>query len=220
MGEEDEVDEILRKWFALSEHWKAILLLDEADIFLERRATRDIQRNGIVSIFLRRMEYFRGLLFLTTNRVGSIDDAFLSRVSAVLQYDHLSDDTRKKIWQGFFKKLQKDAEVPGGQKIEVDKYAQKYIFNDEEVRDLRWNGREIRNALQTAISLATYKALRESKGSEEVVDVEEEHFRSVVSMSRKFRTYMKDISGLEEDERARSRMERVNPGKAARRVFE
>ena len=66
-------------WFGLAEQWKAILLLDEADIFLERRATRDIQRNGIVSIFLRRMEYFRGLVFLTTNRVGHIDDAFISR---------------------------------------------------------------------------------------------------------------------------------------------
>ena len=139
MVEEDQVETKLVNWFSLAERWKAILLLDEADIFLERRATRDIQRNGIVSIFLRRMEYFRGLLFLTTNRVGQIDDAFLSRVTVVLQYDHLSDDTRKKIWQGFFKKLEKDSQrSPDARKIEIDRYAQKYVLNDPEVKNLRW----------------------------------------------------------------------------------
>ena len=39
----------LMKWFRLAEAWKAILLIDEADIFLERRATRDLERNGTVS---------------------------------------------------------------------------------------------------------------------------------------------------------------------------
>ena len=103
LAEASKVEETLLNWFTLAERWKAILLLDEADIFLERRASKDIQRNGIVSMFLRRMEYFRGTLFLTTNRVGQIDDAFLSRVSVVLQYDRLSDDTRKRIWQGFLR---------------------------------------------------------------------------------------------------------------------
>ena len=139
MVAEDQIETKLVKWFSLAERWNAILLLDEADIFLERRATRDIQRNGIVSIFLRRLEYFRGLLFLTTNRVGQIDDAFLSRVTVVLQYDHLTDDTRKKIWTGFFKKLEKDSQQsPDNRKIEIDRYAQKYVLNDPEVRDLRW----------------------------------------------------------------------------------
>lgn len=192
---------------------QAILLLDEADIFLERRAARDIQRNGVVSTFLRNMEYFRGLLFLTTNRVGQIDDAFLSRVSVVLEYDHLSDDTRKKIWNGFFKRLHKESQSDShkGRRIEIDRYAQKYVLNDEEVKDLKWNGREIRNALQTAISLATYKAFKEGEGPDKTIEVEEEHFRSVVTMSRKFKSYMKSISGKEEEDRAKARMERNTP---------
>lgn len=49
--------------------WGAILLLDEADVFLEKRNMHDIQRNALVSIFLRQLEYFQGILFLTTNRV-------------------------------------------------------------------------------------------------------------------------------------------------------
>ena len=49
--------------------WGAILLLDEADVFLEKRNMHDIHRNALVSIFLRQLEYFQGILFLTTNRV-------------------------------------------------------------------------------------------------------------------------------------------------------
>ena len=56
------------------------MLLDEADVFLAKRKTEDIERNSIVSVFLRIMEYYKGLLFLTTNRVGTFDEAFKSRV--------------------------------------------------------------------------------------------------------------------------------------------
>ena len=212
--EGSDVDKELAKWFALSERWGAILLLDEADIFLEKRAQRDIQRNGVVSNFLRRMEYFRGLLFLTTNRVGQIDDAFLSRVSVVLQYNHLTDGVRKQIWKNFFHKLKDDANN-GGKKIEVDRYAETYVLNDPEVKNLQWNGREIRNALQTAVSLASYKAIQEKpqgkESTEETIYVEEDHFRSVVSMSQKFKKYMSDISGRDEEGRAKARMERSDP---------
>ena len=158
---EEDTERELQKWFTLAEHWNAVLLLDESDIFLEKRATRDIQRNGVVSIFLQKMEYFRGLFFLTKNCVGQIDDAFLSRVSLVLQYDHLSDDTHKKIWRNFFNNLQRDVEFPGGRKVEVNKYAQHYVLNDKEEKDLMWNGREKRNALQIAVLLASYRLLQE-----------------------------------------------------------
>ncbi|KAF2967356.1 hypothetical protein GQX73_g6226 [Xylaria multiplex] len=56
--------------------WDAVVLLDEADVYLERRSANDLRRNSIVSIFLRAMEYFQGILFLTTNRVGHFDEAF------------------------------------------------------------------------------------------------------------------------------------------------
>jgi SpoVK/Ycf46/Vps4 family AAA+-type ATPase len=54
--------------------WNAVLLLDEADVFLERRTMHDLQRNALVSIFLRLLEYFQGILFLTTNRVETFDE--------------------------------------------------------------------------------------------------------------------------------------------------
>ena len=206
-----DIDEKLHKWFTLAERWDAVLLLDEADILLERRMTRDIGRNAIVSVFLRRLEYFGGLLFLTTNRVGQIDDAILSRVSVVLQYDNLSDETRKKIWRSFFAKVHQVADPLGTGKVEINKYTQQYVLNDPAVRNLQWNGREIRNALQLAIMLARHRALKENRSEDTVVEVEEEDFQSVVAMNSKFKAYLKSITGQGEEGRAKARLERGNP---------
>lgn len=62
----------LQKILDICHAWGAILLLDEADVFLEKRNMQDIHRNALVSIFLRQLEYFQGILFLTTNRVEVI----------------------------------------------------------------------------------------------------------------------------------------------------
>jgi hypothetical protein len=56
------------------------------------------------------MEYFRGLLFRTTNRIGQIDDAFISRMHVVIEYKSLTNESRNKIWNGFFSKLERDME--------------------------------------------------------------------------------------------------------------
>ena len=47
--DEKRVEIELNKWFKLAEGWEAILLIDEADIFLERRKGSDIARNSLVS---------------------------------------------------------------------------------------------------------------------------------------------------------------------------
>lgn len=51
------------------------------------------------------MEYFRGILILTTNRVGIFDEAILSRIHLKLRYDCLDNHARMTIWRIFFKKV-------------------------------------------------------------------------------------------------------------------
>jgi hypothetical protein len=46
---ETKIEAELLKWFDLAEAWNAVLLVDEADIFLEQRKNRDLARNGLVS---------------------------------------------------------------------------------------------------------------------------------------------------------------------------
>ena len=55
----------LKEVFEYAVLWKAILLLDEADIFLQERNVNDLNRNALVTIFLRELEYFDGILFVS-----------------------------------------------------------------------------------------------------------------------------------------------------------
>jgi AAA+ superfamily predicted ATPase len=66
--------------------WDAILLLDEADVYIRCR-DNDLEHNAIVAEFLRTLEYFDGLLFMTTNRINDVDDAILSRCIATIRYE-------------------------------------------------------------------------------------------------------------------------------------
>jgi SpoVK/Ycf46/Vps4 family AAA+-type ATPase len=90
--------------FQFGSRWNALLLLDEADVFLEQRTTENLIRHGLVSVFLRRLEYFRGILVLTTNRVENFDEAILSRIHIQLKYGELNADARRKVWKIFLGK--------------------------------------------------------------------------------------------------------------------
>ena len=47
--DDDTIEEKLVKWFSLAERWRGVLLLDEADIFMEKRTRTDVKRNALVS---------------------------------------------------------------------------------------------------------------------------------------------------------------------------
>jgi hypothetical protein len=51
-----ELDQSLSKIFKLAPIWNAVLLIDEADVFLEKRADQNIMRNAMVAVFLRNIE--------------------------------------------------------------------------------------------------------------------------------------------------------------------
>jgi SpoVK/Ycf46/Vps4 family AAA+-type ATPase len=91
----------LSQIFKIVSRWGAILLLDEADVFLERRSSQDLVRNGLVSVFLRKLEYCEGIMFLTTNRVSEFDEAILTRVHLMLRFDDLNQVARRTIWGHF-----------------------------------------------------------------------------------------------------------------------
>ncbi|KAK2605645.1 hypothetical protein N8I77_008469 [Diaporthe amygdali] len=104
----------------------------------------------MTTVFVRTMECYRGILFLTTNRVGHFDDAFVSRVHVVMRYDNLSEKDRAKIWLQFFNKLQTER----GRYITISRRAKRYVLEDGEVTKIPWNGREIRNGTPIATPTA------------------------------------------------------------------
>lgn len=194
------VERSLSYFLALGERFGALVLLDEADVYLEARRTRDLHRNGLVSMFLRALEYYRGVLFLTTNRVEAFDSAFTSRIHVALRYRALGDGERARIWGMNIERLERES----GGRVTVPEGTRRLVAEGDEVRGLRWNGREIRNALQTAVALAEAEA--EEKGDEKVV-VGEGCVRAVVAMSRGFKEYLgkrkgkgKGVGGVEESD--------------------
>jgi hypothetical protein len=88
----------LRNILDLAHQWNAVLLLDEADIFMEARDATNVERNAMVSIFLRILEYHSGVMFLTTNRVKAFDPAFFSRISMAIEYEAMNEVNRENIW--------------------------------------------------------------------------------------------------------------------------
>lgn len=100
-----ELEAELNKILDIAHSWGAVLLLDEADVFLEKRTIQDIHRNALVSIFLRLLEYFQGILFLTTNRVETFDDAFQSRIHVALRYGELTTKAKRTVWKMFLDKV-------------------------------------------------------------------------------------------------------------------
>ncbi|EWY92879.1 hypothetical protein FOYG_06306 [Fusarium oxysporum NRRL 32931] len=184
------VEANLSYFLELGQRYGALVLLDEADIYLERRRSKDITRNGLVSVFLRALEYYRGVLFLTTNRVQSFDTAFLSRIHVALHYKSLTHEDCERIWTHNFDRLSRDSNGL----IHVSGAAREFVWNSQDVRSLKWNGREIRNAMQTALALAENEAQEENS---ERVTISEKHLRAVVKMSRGFRDYIKTAVPLE-----------------------
>lgn len=77
--------------------WGAVLLIDEADVYVRARGS-DLVQNAVVGVFLRVLEYYRGLLIMTTNRSMDIDDAILSRATATLEYKVPNQEGAAALW--------------------------------------------------------------------------------------------------------------------------
>jgi hypothetical protein len=107
----NDLEEQLQVHFNLAARWGCILLLDEADVFLQRRRLNELEINAMVSVFLRQLEYYRGILFLTTNRVGDIDPAFKSRIHVSLEYEPLDRKRTKKIYKLHLRRIKEALEL-------------------------------------------------------------------------------------------------------------
>lgn len=94
----DQIDKRLATILSNAEKWGVIILLDEADVYIRRR-DNSLEHNAIVAAFLRQIECYNGILFMTTNRSDDIDDAILSRCSAVIQFDYPRGDALVRTWQ-------------------------------------------------------------------------------------------------------------------------
>ncbi|KAI1121218.1 hypothetical protein F5Y10DRAFT_288721 [Nemania abortiva] len=202
----EEVEKNMEIHFKLAHRWGCVLLLDEADVFLAKRDQKDVQRNGLVSVFLRILEYYSGILFLTTNRVGAIDDAFRSRLHLTLYYPQLTEEQTAQIFSNNFKRIKqvnserKESQLPPfdyrSSRGEVLKWAKKNY------KALKWNGRQIRNAFQTVLALSEFHAKSKKNKSQNPV-IKLKYFKIVANAAIQFNDYLKATHGYDEDKVAK-----------------
>ncbi len=129
----NSIENSLTTIFRRVEKWNAIVLFDEIDVFLAKREKSDLNRTAIVGVFLRLMDYFRGVMFLTSNRPEVLDFAIHSRITLKIKYPDLDEKTREKIWEDKCEKA--NINIQDG-------------FS--EVSKIELNGREIRNLVRLA----------------------------------------------------------------------
>ena len=132
----DALEKKLKEILEIAQCWDAVILLDEADIFLEARSKSDVLRNALVGIFLRLLEYHQGVLFLTSNRVEELDSAFQSRISVTVAYSSLDSSSRARVWSNLLEAAELKVE-------DID------VLNEYEL-----NGRQIKTAIRLASSIA------------------------------------------------------------------
>ena len=192
-----DVEKNLEAIFLLARRWGCVLLLDEADIFLAKRERGgdSIDRNALVSVFLRTLEYYSGILFLTTNRIGSFDEAFKSRIHISLYYPPLSESQTFDVWTMNLNRLSKSHRDIYVDRPEIEAFARRHWKDGK-----RWNGRQIRNAFQTAVALAEYEFKEKCQKCEQTGDkppfrpaLEDQHFRAVATTSAEFDDYLQSV---------------------------
>lgn len=186
----------LKETFERAINWNAVLLLDEADVFLQERDIHDLARNALVSVFLRQLEYFDGILFLTTNRPGSLDEAFQSRIHITLGLPDLTRENQLKVWALFIH----DLDISKDKQLKLMQYVGERVLKEEPNVDgtvkANWlNGRQIRNCVRAAMALAT----------QEGVPISKEHIQAVVDIGRKFTDYMVAINRMNQQQLAFAR---------------
>ena len=117
----------------------AFLLIDEADIFLEARNTQDPKRSAIVGEFLQKIEYHKGILFLTANGIGDLDEALYSRIDFSLTYNNLTSEGRGQVWRNFLNRSNVEN------------------FDISALSKLQLNGRQMKKTVNLASALAVHK---------------------------------------------------------------
>jgi AAA+ superfamily predicted ATPase len=97
-----ETEKHLDRIFSEADQVNGVLLFDEADALFGKRSdvkdAHDRYANVEVAYLLQRMESFDGLAILTTNLRSNLDDAFLRRLDAIVDFPMPEDDDRRRLW--------------------------------------------------------------------------------------------------------------------------
>ncbi|KAK2841626.1 hypothetical protein FQN49_006069 [Arthroderma sp. PD_2] len=185
----------LEEIFRLADMWDCILLLGTGD---EPNET----------VFLRKLEYYNGILFLTTNRIGKIDQAISSRIHLMLHYKRLGKAEIEGIFRINIDRLrqtEKQQNEAGAERVlvpvesDILRFAADH-WNDHPKGIGAWNGRQIRNAFLIAAALARDEA--EEEPPEFQPQLRYCHFKQVEKVMAEYARFRAHVIGKNDSQQA------------------
>lgn len=130
-----ETEKNLNEVFAAAEDSNAILFFDEADALFGRRSevhdAHDRYANIEVAYLLQKMEEYEGTAILATNLRQNLDEAFLRRLSFVINFPFPDEESRQRIWLGIWPE-----ETPLDNSIDFAWMAQRFRLSGGNIRNI------------------------------------------------------------------------------------
>lgn len=177
-------DEKLEEISDYATEWGAILLFDEADVLLQARRDYEcsnLKRNELVSSFARFLDYYQGIVVITTNRVSRFDGALMPRIDLTLGLPPLDRDRRLTIWRNQIQDLFDDGTINADQSAEFCALASNEWSMDD------FNGHQIKKAVKAAKVVAERKRKELSRREIETMLKLERQFQDRVGCGEKER---------------------------------
>ncbi|HVC14923.1 MAG TPA: ATP-binding protein [Acidimicrobiales bacterium] len=130
-----ETEKNLERVFSEADGVGGVLLFDEADaLFAKRsevRGANDRYANVEVAYLLQRMERFDGLALLSTNLRSNIDDAFVRRLDAIVEFPTPDAVLRRSLWERSL-----TAAVPRGDDLDLGFLAESFSLTGGNIRSV------------------------------------------------------------------------------------
>jgi hypothetical protein len=130
-----ETEKNLEQIFKEAEQGNAILFFDEADAIFGKRSgikdAHDRYANIGVSYLLQRMESYEGVTILATNLRSNLDDAFLRRLHAVIDFPFPDEAARLRMWESMF-----PPDLPRRPDLDFKAIAKRYPLSGGGIRNI------------------------------------------------------------------------------------
>ena len=138
------------------------------------------------AVLLRVLEYYQGIMILTTNRITSLDVAVQSRIHLAIRYEDLSGDQKKDIFEMFLNQLNKQEPESIDDRKSIDEWVGEYGIA------AKLNGRQIRNVISSALALARSKPEVVRNGGDDRLTVK--HIKRVVRITHEFQEQLEAVT--------------------------
>jgi hypothetical protein len=141
--------------------------------------------------------------------VGKFDEAFKSRIHISLYYPVLGAVASRKIWTGNLNNIKRHMPDVVFDKDDILEYASEHFAYRKDRGLVPWDGRQIRNAFQTALALAEFE-----QDDGKAVNLTKDHFEKVTHASEEFDNYLQDTrNGADDLDWAKQKLERNDRSK-------